>query len=89
MSPRRENNQDLSSGANHPTPTVVKTEAEEKVSGEITDSVGPVTNTPSFVANEQLDKKASIKEPEKRLGEADIWEKTEMEKIKERYIFLT
>ncbi|KAI3497793.1 hypothetical protein L1887_33337 [Cichorium endivia] len=84
VSSRPQTNEDLPGGANNPTQTMVKTKPEDKVSEKTIVSTTNVEKTPNFVADKQLDEKMSKKELERRLG--DVWEKTETEKVKERFM---
>ncbi|KAJ0818164.1 putative remorin [Helianthus annuus] len=68
-------------------PTVVNSETGEKVSSR--KPIGPTSSiekTPSFNANKQSNEITSQKEPELRLRESDIWEKTQLDKTKERFM---
>ncbi|KAK9074581.1 hypothetical protein SSX86_007179 [Deinandra increscens subsp. villosa] len=84
--PTPKTNEDLPRGANQPKPTVADSKTDEKVSVKATGSSSSVGKTPSFVANKQADETTSEKDPESRLGESDIWEKTQLEKTKERFM---
>nr|GEV98232.1 hypothetical protein [Tanacetum cinerariifolium] len=87
-SPRPESIGDLPSGANRPTPAKVTSQVEDKVSRKSFGSAGSIEEMPGSVEDKQLDEEPGQKEPERKLGEADIWEKNEMEKIKERFVKL-
>ncbi|KAI3818219.1 hypothetical protein L1987_12022 [Smallanthus sonchifolius] len=84
--PSPKTNGDLPSEANQPKPTVAKSKSDEKTSVKTIGPTSLVEKTPNFVANKQVDEETSQKEPESRLGESDIWEKTQMEKTKERFM---
>nr|XP_043627120.1 remorin-like [Erigeron canadensis] len=81
-SPRPEISEDVPGGAiNVPMPSpVITTTLEENVS-----TTPPFDRTP---ADNKPDEETSQKEPVTRLGQADIWEKTEIEKITKRFVNL-
>lgn len=85
-SPRPESIGDLPGEANRPTPAGVTTEVKDKVSRKSFGSAGSIEEMLDPVEDKQLGEETSQKEPERKLGETDIWEKTEMEKIKQRYV---
>ncbi|KAM0016537.1 putative remorin [Helianthus debilis subsp. tardiflorus] len=85
-SPRPKTSEDVPP-ADQLKPTVVNSETGEKVSSK--KPIGPTSSiekTPSFNANKQSDEITSQKEPKLRLGESDIWEKTQLDKTKERFM---
>ncbi|KAK1413734.1 hypothetical protein QVD17_35513 [Tagetes erecta] len=90
--PRPKTSEELSSDANQQKPTVADMKTDEKVSVKTDGSKSSVEKTQCDVANKQCDSQTSKNEqepelePEPRLGELDIWEKTQMEKTKERFM---
>ncbi|CAI9265446.1 unnamed protein product [Lactuca saligna] len=84
VSQRPQSNEDLQGEANnHPTTTIIKMKPDNNVSKKSIGSTMSIDKTPSFSIEKQLDEETSKLDLEKRLG--DVWEKTELQKIKERF----
>lgn len=66
---------------------MIKMKPDNNVSKKSIGSTMSIDKTPNFFVDKQLDEETSQLDLEKRLG--DIWEKTELQKIKERYVLLS